>query len=585
MKSLPLIHAILAILAGAAAGCNPAAPAATASAIPSPTLSAPTDTALPPTPAAPIDLLGRPGHIRLSDDSTAGYAYRSFLQIPIGTAWGPDGFLYAADWTGRHIVRIGKDGAMDDLPLSATIETLEFDGPRGVAFDSQGNLFFNSHDFIFRIDPGGKVTKLTGVIREVIGSVAVSPADELYYTDRGENGAVRKWTAPGNSETVVEAANPENLTFGRDGTLYFTQVGQDRVMKLDADGGTAVPFVEGACGFEPCFLAVDPEGDIWIRGINRLSQYSPDGTEKPFVVDGQAYPGGPYMWQTAGGIAFDDEGGLWVASFDSRVIRLAPDEPGKADPKFTLRKVVPGFQASVLDTGAKGELYATDFNDGGLWRIRPDGTADVIADWDWEGRAAVAVDEAGTVFLGMPNGEVMRMETDGSLSVVATVLTRRMIFGGDGMLYAIAGEMSQPKSLVRIGGDGSVTELATGIDGVPLGNGEAHISRATDTGLYIFTEADRNLFFVDFNGQGRLIANLGPLGGWRNPVAMTASPTTGDIFLIPHGPYVLHQISPDGKSREIGFRFFGDPWGMAVSRDGRWLYVAESGAVDKVPIS
>ena len=28
----------------------------------------------------------------------------------------------------------------------------------------------------------------------------------------------------------------------------------------------------------------------------------------------------------------------------------------------------------------------------------------------------------------------------------------------------------------------------------------------------------------------------------------------------------------------------GDPWGMDVSPDGKWLYVIEVGAVDRIPL-
>jgi len=55
--------------------------------------------------------------------------------------------------------------------------------------------------------------------------------------------------------------------------------------------------------------------------------------------------------------------------------------------------------------------------------------------------------------------------------------------------------------------------------------------------------------------------------------------------LIPFGPYTLFHITPDGQYSQIVLRILGDPWGMVASRDGKWLYIDESGAVDKIPLS
>jgi hypothetical protein len=217
-------------------------------------------------------------------------------------------------------------------------------------------------------------------------------------------------------------------------------------------------------------------------------------------------------------------------------------------------------------------------------RFKPDGQVEVLIQDGADGRTAVAVDSVGTVYLGMPYGKIVRIEPDGTLSNYATLLTRRMVFGADGALYAIVGDFNQPKSIVRITDVDKFSTIATQIDGTSLGNGEIHISPALDSGLYVFTEMERNLFFVDFNGQGRLIANLQTLGG-GGPAVMAASPVTGDIYFIPHGPYKVYRISAEGSSEEVATGVYGDPWGMVISDDGNWLYVAESGAIDKIPIS
>ena len=541
--------------------------------------------AAPPTPTQLV-AAERPSPVSLLEtDALAGYVYRAFLQIPVGMVWGPDNMLYIADWAGRHVVRVAKDGTMDDLPFWKTVKDLQDDGPRDVAFDSKGNLYINNHDGIFRVESDGNVTRLPGVQGSPIGSIAVSPADELYYTDRAQGGgAVKRWR-DGKSETIVGSLPlAENMAFGLDGTLYLTQMAQGSVLKIDVNTATVSTFKEDVCGNDPCFLAVDHEGDIWVRGINRLGQFTPEGVEKTFVVDGQTYPGGPYNWHTAAGIAFDDEGGLWIGSYNSFLLRLAPTEPGQPDPEFTMQMIHPGFEASSLGVGLNGEVYASDGNQAQIVRIDPDGSVNVVLDHGMAGRTALAVDDNGILYAGLPSGEIVRIEADGISTHYARLITRRMTFGADGALYAVVGDFGQDKEIVRITAVDEFTSVTTSIAGIPLGRGDSHISPALDTGFYIYIEQTCDLLFMDFSGQGRLITNIRPLG-CGGPAVMAASPVTGDIFLIAHGPYKLLRFTPEGQYQEVATRLFGDPWGMIVSPDGKWLYVAESGAVDRIPLS
>jgi sugar lactone lactonase YvrE len=584
MKIRTFLAVTFSILLAACAPADTQTPVETA--VPGATVTrvspSPTESIIPPTPEA---LMERRGHVWVPGLNTlAGYAYRSFLQIPVGMAWGPDGFLYVADWTGRHIVRVAKDGSMDDLPFWRTVIPLQADGPRSVVFDSNGNLYTNNHGKIFRVDPSGNVTELQGIQGSPVGSIVISAQDELFYTDRSQTGALRKWDAAGWSVTVVDGLPfAENMVFGLDGSLYLTQMTKGHVLKVDVSSGAVSTFKEDVCGFDPCFLAVDREGDIWVRGIWSLSQFTPDGVMKPFIVDGNEYPGGPYNWHSSAGIAVDDEGGLWIASYNSKLMRLVPVTPGQPDPEFTMQVMSAGMETSSLGLGLEGELYAANLNDNTLWRINSDGTTAMLARDLPNGRVAIAVDSSGMIYLGLPTGEIVRLNPDGTLERYARIMTRSMVFGADGALYAIVENDGQPRSIARITGMDTFSTLADQIGGISLGSGDAHISPALDTGFYVVTETERNLFFVGYNGQGHLIANLSSLGG-GGPVVMTASPVTGEIFFIPHGPYKLFRIDPQGKAEEYATGIYGDPWGMVVSRDGQWLYVAESGAIDKIPL-
>lgn len=528
-------------------------------------------------------LTERIGHVWTVSGAQVEYVYRSFLQIPVGMTWGPDGFLYIGDWTGRHIVKVSHDGAMEDLGLWQTVGPLQYDGPRGVAFDSAGNLYTNNHGNIFKIDVDGNVERLPGVQGGPVGSIAISSEDEIYYTDRG-GGKLLKWDPAGRSTTVLSGVPfAENLVFGLDGSLYLTQMGQGDVLKVNVDTGEYETFATDVCGFDPCFLAVDPEGDIWMRGIWHLHQFTPEGEEKPYVIDGETYPGGPINWHTSAGIAFDDRGGLWVGSYNSKLMYLSPSTSDTPDPDFSMQIVSPGLEASDLAVNSVGDVYATDLNLGRILKIAADGEVTVVLEHGNAGRASVAVDGQDNVFIGMPYGEILLLEEGGSSSHYANLHARRMVFGADDILYAVALENDRAQAIVGITGVDEYFTLATEIDGYALGNGELHISPAQDQGLYVFSEQDRLLYFLDFEGNGHLVADLKSLGG-GGPAVMAASPVTGDIYLVPHGPYELYRITPEGETSKAAVGIFGDPWGMVIGEDGKFLYVAESGAINKIPI-
>ena len=52
----------------------------------------------------------------------------------------------------------------------------------------------------------------------------------------------------------------------------------------------------------------------------------------------------------------------------------------------------------------------------------------------------------------------------------------------------------------------------------------------------------------------------------------------------PH-PGELWRISPDGNIEIYTREIYGDPLGAVVSSDGRWLYIAENGAIDRIYIT
>ncbi len=191
------------------------------------------------------------------------------------------------------------------------------------------------------------------------------------------------------------------------------------------------------------------------------------------------------------------------------------------------------------------------------------------------------MNSAGTLFLGTPQGEIVRLEEDGSTTHYASVSTQRMVFGADGTLYAAA-QRGDATQIVRITGADAVQPLGGAMGQVALAGWGVHLAAAPEGGLYVYEERSRTLYFTGFDGEYRVVADLSALSG-GGPAMLAVAPD-GRVFYIPHGPYVLYQIMPDGTPVEFAYGIFGDPWGMVASPDGQWLYVAELGAIDRIPI-
>lgn len=497
----------------------------------------------------------RPHHVYLPDGSPAAYLHRAFIQVPVGMARGPDGLVYIADWLGRHIVRMSPDGSAEELGIwQANPGLWQMDSPHDLAFDSTGTLYALDHSHIYRIDADNTVEALPDA-----------------------TGSLWRWT-PDEGPSLITDGIPwaEDVVVGLDGTVYVSQMQQDRVVKVDPGTGAVTVFASGGLGYtDPIFMTLDAEGDLWIRGIFTLRQFAPDGSEKPYTIDGSPPT---FNWHTSAGLAFDGEGRLWVASYGSWVARLDPTS-GADD--YTLTIPVPGWESSDLAIDSSGGVIAVNDDTEEVWRYTLDGEGELLTQLDGPGgRVSVAVDREGTIFLGLPWNGVVYLDANGEPVHYADVLTRRMVFGADGLLYAVQEGADQRMSIVRISGPDSVETVTTTLGGSTI-TGEVHLSPAPDGGLYAFSEETRILYTLSPDGQSEVFLDLAELGG-SGPAVMAASPT-GEVFVIMHGPYALVRISPDGQMQDYVYGIYGDPWGMVVSPDGEWLYIAENGALDAIP--
>jgi sugar lactone lactonase YvrE len=174
-------------------------------------------------------------------------------------------------------------------------------------------------------------------------------------------------------------------------------------------------------------------------------------------------------------------------------------------------------------------------------------TAERIGGAEVPGPEATAIDGQGRVLAGVADGRVVRIEPDtGAVSTFARTGGRPfgLAFDGAGNLYVADAK----KGLLRLSPAGETVIVATGLDGIPF-HFTDDVTVAAD-GVVYFTDASSRFGPDDFRDA---ILEHGPHGR-----LLAFDPRSGRTTLLLSG---LHFAN-----------------GVAVSGDGRYLVVAETGS-------
>jgi sugar lactone lactonase YvrE len=216
-------------------------------------------------------------------------------------------------------------------------------GAEGLVIDADGTVYFSQANAVGRLTPGaaGKLdkmwAKLTGAA--TVWGLTIDHAAKALYAGSPTTSTVYKVTlgdAPVVTNLVTKAGQPNGLTMGPDGALYYTDfAAMGNVFRVTADGTRTM--VTTTTINQPNGLAFGPDGALYVDAfamgaILKLTLAAGAETARStFVAMG--------MVNAADGLAFDAAGNAYVG-FSGGVSRVSAD--GK-----TLTNLAKGGTANV----------------------------------------------------------------------------------------------------------------------------------------------------------------------------------------------------------------------------------------------
>jgi uncharacterized protein (TIGR03437 family) len=304
--------------------------------------------------------------------AAAGVGLRSFsgdggpaalaqFDTPAGMTVDSKGNLYVADSANNRVRKIGPDGVVttiagNALPGFAGDTELatgsELNRPTGVATDAAGNIYIadSGNNRIRVISPAGTIGTLAGNGNTAFfgdrGSsveaalnrprgVAVDAAGAVYIADTG-NRRIRR-VLNGVIDTVAEnLVAPSEVAVDASGAIWVADSGDGTLRRFFRGGSISVP-LPGARG-----IAVDPFGNVFASGLDRIVKVSADGSTTVIAGAGQCCyegDGGPAAaarFNAPWGLAPDSAGNLYIADSGNNAIRLAT----VASSTFFIRSIV-----------------------------------------------------------------------------------------------------------------------------------------------------------------------------------------------------------------------------------------------------
>ena len=277
--------------------------------------------------------------------------------------------------------------------------TAQFNEPRGLVVDAQGNIYVADHDnyLIRKVTPQGNVTTVNPRDEKPYNSTAINHPNDitldskgnLYATEDSNDQQVKKVTPQGEIDAFAPASpghsmfsSPFGIAIDAEDNLYVADARNNCIRKVTPDENVIT--VAGLCGpvntegnangsrnvarfYRPEGIAIDSSGTLYVAdsGNHCIRKVTRDGNVSTFA--GICENGPPSEFNAPSGLAIDAEDNLYVAdTYHSRIVKLtlngtvipiAGGQAGFADGNAGEAKF---YYPRGIATDAAGNLYVAD---------------------------------------------------------------------------------------------------------------------------------------------------------------------------------------------------------------------------------
>jgi len=409
-------------------------------------------------------------------------ASQSKLAGPSGIALDAAGLLYIADSFNHRVRRVRANGVLETFAgtgdaglegLNGPATRAQLTGPASVYVGRQGAIYITDNlrsGRLLRVDPSGVIVNAApGVTFNNVQSVTATADGVIYVTEAGSrivrriaNGAATTFAGNGRFQfsgdagpaTAASLNNPQAVVFAPDGTIFFTDSGNDRIRKIRPDG--IIETVPAGALREPTGLALDASGNLYVSEPDSGTVYriTPAGARSTVF----SRPGSLPL-----GLALDPAGNLFISDANNSIV--VRRTPAGVEATYAGNNTA-GFsgdgQAAIraqlnfphaLATDAQGNLYIGDVANVRVRKVTPSGIISTVAG---NGAEAFSGDGGPATSASLDDLHGIAVDAQGNLFIAGVYRIRRVDTAGIIRTFA-GGEIG------GYFGDGSAP-LAAGIE-------------------------------------------------------------------------------------------------------------------------